>query len=1836
MQGDTGGGAENLAATPNNLFAGKLPIKAALDELRLRLLDLTGRNRLVNFKHTPGKSLQFVHSSIDGTFRRLTADQTAKVTIGALPEPEKADWVMRNGRLAKPEAKDHAVRVGFNPSFELARTGTSVLTTPSSGSQARTLFYAEDLGKHCRKLEREAKLAIGETGANMLYLVMGFLEFPESPGSDKAYLAPLLCVPVSITKADEGLYTTFFLSYTGEELNENLSLREKLKRDFGFNLPEYDFDNSPSVEAYFDEVADVVAVLPGWRVRRMMTLTLLSFTNMLLVRDLDPENWPKQGHKSALLAHPLVQQVFEGRPDSVHKEYAGEYAIDDHPKGQLPLIYDADSSQHSALIDVLEGKNRVIEGPPGTGKSQTITNLIAAALQAGKKVLFVAEKLAALEVVKSRLTQAGLADFVLELHSNKTNKKRILEDLDKRIRLRASNQGDLSELLERQEQKRNELKAYAELMSSKIGNSFELTLHQVMWRSERHRMRCGPCATAVQNFKFPGAAQTSASRLAAIGDRLRYLSEQHDAIKVYGPEHPLWGFFPSEFKPEDDLPVHRTFQEYANKFSAFSQATSTAAALLGGTSFNMTAKGAELLLSVLSELAPAEKNEVDFEVLPVLFKPSDLQGEQSKSVLLDILARQQSLTKAAEQLRQYLVSTKPASNEIAASATTALQVLKNLGLESYRQDRLELTGGVLQQAAEDAREAFLQLQATANTFRLAFSGSPADIEQIQAYVACISMVSMQWIHLRHEEMRIPGCAKVLIDASASLKRLQAKQTSLDELLYMDLLPSQAELKEAILILREGDAWYQLFVGRWRKALGLHRRIARSKIKKPAAERLADLEMLLKHLDAQSAWHADSALREASGTHFNGEQTPLDELAACAQWIENSVLVLEAAKVPSHLFDPVRVERTTLYEQGSQIPIVKNALKVFEQLKTTAKAMLAHAQPKVLKDFDRLSWPDCIQLVERAVSHILQARRLMAEAVRTEASAESGLSALIKSQEVPLQMAELEGHAPARLLLGNRFLGAKTNLEPLLAAHTYGSLIKKATLPGRLEQILLSENCVANYMQLTSLTAAINQGWQHAIDFGQAMAKYGRFEPALWVDPVQKSTSEYAQALTERTRRAIGSLGGLLAWVQYVGVRKEVTELGLNDFVHGLESGTIASNSLVTAFTYRFYASIAQGAFDKSAVLRQFSGRRHASVREEFAELDTKIIALRGRQIAYECRKNCNPPAGHQGARVDDKTEMKLLEYLIPQQKPRVPVRKMLERAGHAIQELKPCFMMGPQAVAQFLVPGQFHFDIVVMDEASQLRPEEAIGAIARGSQLVVVGDPKQLPPTSFFARMTTSDGDDDGMGQLVTSEAESILDVCISHFQPVRTLRWHYRSQHESLIAFSNHHFYKGELVVFPSPYSKSKALGLRYYYVKDGIYENTMNQIEACRVVDAAVEHILCRPHDSLGIVTLNIKQRDLLAEMLEQRLRSIPEAVRFREHWEAQGMELFIKNLENVQGDERDCIMISTTFGKPPGANVVRQNFGPISRDGGWRRLNVLFTRARRSVAVFSSMRPEDIVVDAKTPEGTRALRNYLEYARTGVLPIERETELPPDSDFEIAVMDILRAKGYEVTPQLGVAGFRIDIGVKHPDQRSGYLAAIECDGAAYHSGVSVRDRDRIRQEILESLGWKGRIWRIWSTDWFRNPLAETDRLLQFLDILRNTPVSDEFIVDEADENSAAPGEELVREGNGVTEQATGLVFEDEEVDLEIEAGDLVTFSSAHDAEQVLQVRITSRQTDLANGLVAENTPFGAALMGAVVGDTVVLRVLGKPPQSFVIHNIKRAKQEAGAHLKLFPHVA
>ena len=387
--------------------------------------------------------------------------------------------------------------------------------------------------------------------------------------------------------------------------------------------------------------------------------------------------------------------------------------------------------------------------------------------------------------------------------------------------------------------------------------------------------------------------------------------------------------------------------------------------------------------------------------------------------------------------------------------------------------------------------------------------------------------------------------------------------------------------------------------------------------------------------------------------------------------------------------------------------------------------------------------------------------------------------------------------------------------------------------------------------------------------------------------------------------------------------------------------------------------------------------------------------------------------------------------------------------------------------------------------------------MARGGQLVVVGDPKQLPPTSFFDR-TERPLDEETDGDEIVDN-ESILDSALAEFRPARELRWHYRSRHESLIAFSNRHFYNDGLVVFPRPLDpvreKRKPKFGVYHQFVGGRYKGHVNMIEAQAVADAAVMFMVTEADRSLGIVTLNQPQRDLLVEEMERRVAHEPAAQRYVELWEGTLESFFVKNLENVQGDERDVIFISTVYGPDAATGVVMNRFGPINGIHGHRRLNVLFTRAKTRVEVFTSMHPSDIRAGEGAHPGVHTLRAYLEYAENGKLERGDTTGREPDSEFEELVLERLQGRGFEVTPQVGVAGYFIDLAVKHP-KRSGYLLGIECDGAGYHFDRSARDRDRLRQEVLERLQWK--IYRIWSTDWFDNPDEELRRLLDHIDKL------------------------------------------------------------------------------------------------------------------------------------------
>jgi very-short-patch-repair endonuclease len=438
----------------------------------------------------------------------------------------------------------------------------------------------------------------------------------------------------------------------------------------------------------------------------------------------------------------------------------------------------------------------------------------------------------------------------------------------------------------------------------------------------------------------------------------------------------------------------------------------------------------------------------------------------------------------------------------------------------------------------------------------------------------------------------------------------------------------------------------------------------------------------------------------------------------------------------------------------------------------------------------------------------------------------------------------------------------------------------------------------------------------------------------------------------------------------------------------------------------------------------------------------------------------------------------------------MPIRQLMQKAGPAVQALKPVLMMSPLSVAQFLTPGRLTFDLLVMDEASQIQPVDALGAIARCRQVVVVGDERQLPPTKFFSKMTGSQpGDDDDDGTPV-ADIESILGLFVARGLPQRMLRWHYRSRHQSLIAISNSQFYENKLFIVPSPYTQEAGMGLRFHHVPEGVFDSGgtgTNAIEARVVAEAIIRHAKTNAELSLGVATFSVSQRRAIQDELELLRRLNPDTEEF---FHAHPSEpFFVKNLENVQGDERDVIMISVGYARNS-QGYMAMRFGPLGAEGGERRLNVLISRAKRRCEVFASMTDDDIDINRAKGKGVFAFKLFLHYARTGRLSVAQSSSRGVDSVFEEQVANALQAKGYQVHPQVGIAGFFIDLAIADSQRPGRYLIGIECDGASYHSGRSARDRDRLRQAVLEDHGWI--IHRIWSTDWFQRPVEQLERTI------------------------------------------------------------------------------------------------------------------------------------------------
>lgn len=572
---------------------------------------------------------------------------------------------------------------------------------------------------------------------------------------------------------------------------------------------------------------------------------------------------------------------------------------------------------------------------------------------------------------------------------------------------------------------------------------------------------------------------------------------------------------------------------------------------------------------------------------------------------------------------------------------------------------------------------------------------------------------------------------------------------------------------------------------------------------------------------------------------------------------------------------------------------------------------------------------------------------------------------------------------------------------------------------------------------------------------------------------------------------------LQVWLEYKDICSQIDSLGTKRFLTALRTNNISSELWFPALEKLIYKTCLDSIVSRKPELRNFNFEVHERQIREFASLDYSQL-----DVARE-RLKCFHAERWQSFEKTSiaQSELPRLKKESTKKRQHLPIRRLLNDKQKGIQNLakilKPCWMMSPLSVSQYIDPNVIHFDVLIFDEASQLRTEDVVSSIIRSDQIIVIGDRKQLPPTSFFS---TGDNEED-IDDENDASYESILDEC-SNFMVGHTLKWHYRSQDERLIAFSNLHFYDSQLVTFPNPI-QNPDLGVWFEHVPDGVYDRggrRDNQREAATVAQLVLKHVQQSSNQSLGIIAFSEAQADAIQEQIEILGRDYSNLEAFCCD---NSPQFFLKALENVQGDERDVILLSVGYARDS-QGKLSLNFGPLNKKGGERRLNVAITRAKSKITLVSSILSGDIDLTRTQSEGVRLLRDYLEYAASGGERLQGNSytdKLHFDSPFEEDVYHTIRQHSlpqeYIIRTQVGCSGYRIDLAIAHNSRPGEFLLGIECDGASYHSSSTARDRDRLRQQVLERLGW--RIHRIWSTEWFRNKPEQIRLLIERINKLQ-----------------------------------------------------------------------------------------------------------------------------------------
>ena len=1618
-----------------SVFQTSMPIAEKLERARTELLDLSARNRLLNIPQSAraAKSLEIIDEQSGEVFRLLVREARPFTFLAGRVDPSAL-----GEKTTEADGNDEIAALAQPDDIGLDARG---IPNRHADTKLQTRLTPVGLQKRLLDLYSDARTLEEEQGVNILYLALGTLKWIDPANAENIRFAPLVLVPVSLDRGNAA--EKFKLRWRQEDVAANLSLEAFLEKVHGIKLPTFDTSDEFDPAMYISGVGEAIAAKVGWSVQPdHIVLGFFSFAKFLMYRDLDASLWPKNGN---IVDQPLIRSLLGDGFESSEDVVPNEGSIDPFigPSNMFHIV-DSDSSQSVAVHEVRRGRNLVIQGPPGTGKSQTIANIVASAIADGKTVLFLAEKMAALEVVKRRLDVTGVGDACLELHSNKANKRALLEELKRTWHLGSPRAQPRNSLNERLLESRDTLNAHA-LRLHKPAGAAALTPYQVIgqltrlkqdgelpneiqldrpesWSSDEFRVRQDILAEVSERIRDIGAPVDHVwsgieleTVLPADSDRL--------AIRVDSVAADLAGFR-SDFEELAEHVGAPRPERTEDLGLVWAVADRIAAAPLSGA-----ALGATIWESRIEEIAALLKSGEEFAGLVAKLQSS-----------LKPAAFTVQLEQARVALSHLPESFPSAAFEQLAQVPTAIAALVD-GVTKLARSMSQPDGTTLADV-----ERLVEIGERVST---APEASP------QAFLASL------W----DSGVERAG------DLADAVDTLEASREEIGISLNGSVWDTDLTSERGILAMN-GTSLLRWFNRDWRRA----NRLVRSFLVNPTLAVSSILPLLDALSRGQSARQTilqeDAFGQAAFDQDWRGDKSVAKPLKALVEWMRSlRGLGNEPRLIVSR--NPAREEIGALSARvrASMVQVRGLLFSLFSDLRDQTENIFDHESGVEQTDLGNVSAKAGV--LAQAWSAVGAAFSDIPSAI---ADTRSRIAELIDAQSAAAHLANAE--LLGTEAFGSDWLGSKSDWVSLKAAFDWiqsNSDIRllAAGFTNRAEPARLAQELEARRADFVASLLKLLEDLRANLEivFGQ-----GTLEGL----PLESVSARLASWGAHRE--------GLSKWVTYRERAAKAHELGLGPVIDQLHSGMITPDQAMPRFEMSYYEAIFAQQARETPELAWFDGDLQNRRVREFADLDRQRIAATSYEVV--CAHHRSIPAVSGGAA----GPLGILRAEIQRKRGHMPIRQLMHRAAPAVQALKPVFMMSPLSVAQFLPPGDLQFDMLVMDEASQIQPVDALGAIARCKQVVVVGDPKQLPPTAFFSKVTSNVEDDDGTGDGAgVADIESILGLFTAKGLPTRMLRWHYRSRHQSLIAVSNRQFYENKLFIIPSPHTAEAGMGLRFHHVANGIFETgttRTNPIEAKVVAQAIIQHAKQYPELSLGVAAFSSAQRRAIMEQLELLRRTLApgEEAFFQDH---PSEPFFIKNLENVQGDERDVIFISVGYGPSAPGRMPAMRFGPLGSEGGERRLNVLISRAKQRCEVFSSITDEQIDPDfASSRKGVFAFKLFLHFARTGQLSMAESSGRDHDSVFEEQVARALHARGYQVKVQVGIAGFFIDLAIADPAYPDRYILGIECDGAPYHEARSARDRDRLRQSILEDHGWI--IHRIWSTDWFKRPIEQLDRTI------------------------------------------------------------------------------------------------------------------------------------------------